>query len=157
MGARGMLKRLICIVLLVFVTFGVSVNASATDRFKWITSSDKETISYDTQTVRYYSDNGKKVDVWVLWKYTEDGAREWVNESRQNGTCKESKWDGFSYTKQHILLNSNYQMNLLYMIYYDSNGNVLNSEGSIKNKWFPLVPDSFSEDLYNTFAGFLRS
>ena len=57
-----MLKRLIYIVLLVFVTFGVSLNASAADRWQWIKWNDNVDVFVDVQTIEYdygftFSDN----------------------------------------------------------------------------------------------------
>ena len=151
-----MLKRLIYIVLLVFVTFGVSANASAENRFKWITSSDTMTVSYDTQTVRYNSNYGKTVDVWILWQFTEAGAREAIEELRKEGVAQDSKWDNFSHQMLHYSLNANYKSRINEMAYYDHEGKLLDSF-TFKQEWNNIVPRTLNEEIYNTFAGFLKS
>ena len=57
-----MLKRIFCIVLFIFFTFGVSLNASAADRWQWIKWNDNVDVFVDVQTIEYdygftFSDN----------------------------------------------------------------------------------------------------
>ena len=112
--------------LLVFASFGFSVNVSAANRFQWITSTDFVTISYDTQSVKYYSEHGKVVDVWTSWEYTDNGARKWVKEARAMEIFQNIKWDNFSRYLKHELMSKN-SSKLLEIVYYDVNGNVIES------------------------------
>lgn len=149
-----MLKKIICTLLLVFLGFGVSVNASAADRYQWIASTDEVTISYDTQTIRYNSNYDKTVDVWVLWKYTEVGARELVEGCRKDGLWKESKWDNFAYVTDHKLYTRDASKTLL-SIYYDNTGKVLHSHSDKYPEWYTIAPNTLGEAIKDTFIGFL--
>ena len=152
-GVSDLLKRIICTLLLALFSFGFSLNVSATNRYQWITSTDSETISYDTKSVTYYSTNGKVVDVWVLWEFTDEGARKFVESLR----FQEAKWDNFSYDLEHYLISKNSQK-LLKIVYYDVNGNVIkSSDFSQITKWKSIVPDSIFEAVRDKFTSFLDS
>ena len=143
--------------LLMFASFGFSMNVSAAGRYQWITSTDSVTISYDTQSSKYYSEHGKVVDAWILWKFTEYGARKYIKDGRTNGLFKEANWDGFSYYLHHILISKN-SLKILESVYYDVNGNVINSTPFDENaKWNSIVPGSLGEEIRNKFSGFLDS
>lgn len=150
-------KRIVCTLLLVLVSFGFSLNASATNRFQWIMSTDYVTISYDTRSVKYYSAHGKVVDVWTSWNYTEDGASKYVEGGRTTGLFQEAKWDNFSYSLNHMLISKNSYL-LLDVIFYDVNSNVIFSLPFNKDtKWTGFVPCSLNEKIRDKFKGFLDS
>ena len=152
-----MLKRIICTLLLVLVSFGFSVNVSASERWQWITSTDSATISYDTQSVNYYSEHGKVVDVWTIWAYTKGGARQCVKTSRANGIFQEAKWDNFSYYLRHELISKN-ASKLREIVFYDVNGKVIkSSDFSQMAKWESIVPGSILEAVRDKFTSFLDS
>ena len=151
-----MLKKIICTFLLIILVLGISAQTSAADRYKWITSTDKVTISYDTQTVRYNSNYGKTVDVWILWDYTPAGAADWVNQNRQNGYWEEAKWDKFSYSKDHWMIAKG-SIKVMTVVNYDVDGNVLSSYTYQNPNWGDVVPGSVGEAICNTFIGFLKS
>lgn len=151
-----MLKRIICTFLLFLLGLGISTPASAADRYKWITSTDKVTISYDTQTVHYNSTNGKTVDVWIIWQYTEDGAKDFVGDMRAKGLCQESKWDNFSYDLNHYLVSKN-SFAITESISYDHNGRVLFSYTKEYPKWNTIPPNTIGEAIRDVFNGFLKS
>ena len=142
--------------LLVLLGFGISANASAADRYKWITSNDEVTILYDVQSIRFDSTYGKTVDVWYLWQYNDEGARNKVERLRKKGVCQENKWDNFSYILEHDILNSNNQYKTLECVYYDAQGNVLHSLKNTYPEWQSVVPGSLGELTYNAFAVFLK-
>lgn len=153
----NLLKRIICTLLLVLVSFGFSVNVSATNRYQWITSTDSITVSYDTQSSKYYSEHGKVVDAWISWKFTKDGARKYIKNGRTNELFQEAKWDDFSYILEHNLISKN-SLKILESVYYDVNGNVINSTPFNENaKWNSIVPGSLGEEIRNKFSGFLDS
>lgn len=55
-----------------------------------------------------------------------------------------------------MLVNSNHQFDCYEVIYYDINGNVLDSV-RFKHEWDNVIPGSIGEGIYNTFSGFLKS
>ena len=140
--------------LLVFASFGFSVNVSATNRYQWIASTDSVTISYDTQSVEYSSTPVKTVDVWILWKFTKDGARNRVN----NRTIYQgAKWDNFSYYLEHDLVSKN-SLIPLEIVYYDVDGKVIKSTIFDPNdKGLSIVPNSLAEKMRDKFIGFFNS
>jgi len=151
------LKGIIFTLLLSLVSFGFSVNASATNHYQWITSTNFATVSYDTQSVKYNLACGKSVDVWISRNYTEDGARKWVKDNRAKGIYQETKWDNFSFYLEHWLVSKD-SYKTLETIYYDVNGNVLSSTPFDKNaQWENIVPSSKGEEIRNNFVGFLKS
>ena len=150
-----MLKRIISIVLLVFVTFGVLVNASAANRYQRIASNNELTVLYDTKSVEYHSNDGKTVDVWIMWQYTEDGARKFVKGNREDGYWLEKKWDKFSYSKQRWVLSKD-SYKLLQFVNYDVNDNVLNSYTNQNAEWRYFTPDTMGEAVHETFIWFLK-
>ena len=152
-----MLKRIICTLLLALVSFGFSVNVSAAERYQWITSTDSITVSYDTQSVKYDSVHGKVVDVWILWKFTNNGASKYVENNRAEGFNKEAKWDNFSFWLAHTLISKNSQK-LLEIIYYDVNGKVIDSSAyDPNNRWHDFPPGSTGEKIRDKFIGFFNS
>ena len=150
-----MLKRIICIFLLIFLGFGFSLNASAADRYQWITSTDKMTLSYDTQSVQYDS-YSKTVDVWIVWQYTEAGAKDYIEDMRASGVCQESKWDKFSHSKERWLLSKN-QFKIIGAVDYDVDGKVLYSSTDKYAKWNDIAPDTFAEAVRDQFILFIKS
>ena len=152
-----LLKKIICTLLLALFSFGFSVNVSAAERYQWITSNDSVTLSYDTRSVEYYSTPVKTVDVWILWEYTPEGARKYVEYNRANGIDKEAKWDNFSFCKFHMLISKK-SLKLLNQVYYDVDNNVIYSASFDENtKWRSIVPDTMGENIYSKFIGFLNS
>lgn len=152
-----MLKRIFCTLLLVLVSFSFSVNVSATNRYQWITSTDSATISYDTKSIRYYSTNGKVIDVWLSWEYTEDGARKLIENNRAKGLCEEEKWNNFSHNLDHWLLSKD-SYKFLESVYYDVNGYVIYS--TPYNQYAEsnhFVPGSIGEEIRDKFKSFLDS
>ena len=156
-GVSNLFKRIICTILLVLVSFGFSVNVSAAKRYQWITSTASVTISYDTRSVKYYSEHGKVVDAWILWKFTKAGARKYIKNRRTNELSQEAKWDNFSFFLAHTLISKNSQK-LLKIIYYDVNGNVIDSStfGQF-DRWDDFSPGSLGEDIRDKFIVFLNS
>ena len=157
-GVSNLFKRIICALLLVLVSFGFSLNVSASERYQWITSTDSVTVSYDTQSVKYYnSTDGKIVDVWVMFYYTEDGAKKWVNNNRTKGICQEEKWDNFSFYLEHELVSKN-SFKLLEEVAYNVNGKNIYSRPFNNNaKWNDIVHGSIVDEIHNKFIGFLNS
>ena len=152
-----LLKKIICTLLLALFSFGFSVNVSAAERFQWITSTDSITVSYDTQSSKYYSEHGKVVDAWISWKFTKDGARKYIKNGRTNELFQEAKWDDFSFFLAHTLISKNSQK-LLKIIYYDVNGNVIDSStfGQF-DRWDDFSPGSLGEDIRDKFIVFFNS
>ena len=152
-----MLKRIVCFLMLCFIMVCIPINVSATERYKWIKSTDMVTLLYDAQTVKYIANEDKTVDVWILLKYTTDGARQVIEENRANGGFIGEKWDNFSYIQEHLLFNSKRQCKLLMYLYCDTNSSVIESYTFSEYKWGDVVPGSVGEDVYNTFYAFLES
>ena len=152
-----MFKRIVCFLTLCFIMVCIPINVSATERYKWIKSTDMITLLYDTQTVKYIANEDKTVDVWILLKYTPDGAMQVIGENRANGGFKGEKWDNFSYIQEHLLFNSKRQCKLLMYLYCDTNSRVIESYNLSESKWEDVVPGSVGEDVYNTFYAFLES
>ena len=156
-GVSDLFKRIVCTLLLVLVSFGFSVNASAANRFQWIMSTDYVTISYDTQSIKYLSTPSKIVDVWVSWNYTEEGARKFLEHNRAQGRYKTEKWDDFSFYLEHLLISKT-ASKFLGAIIYDVNGNVIEQSPYGENEeWGDFVPGSNGEAIRNKFSGFLDS
>ena len=154
MGARSLLKRIICTLLLVLLGFGISVNASAADRYKWIWSTDGVTLSYDTQSFQYDSYR-KTVDVWVLWQYTEDGARKEISDNRADGYMKDAKWDNYSYSIIHYVISKN-SFKRLGSYSYDWSNKLLEAYNNKNPEWQDVVPDTMIEAIRDTFIDFLK-
>ena len=151
-----MFKRIVCFLMLWFIMFCIPINVSATERYKWIKSTDMITLSYDTQTVKCVTNEDKTVDVWILLKYTTDGAGQVIEENRANGGFHGVKWDNFSYIQEHLMFNSKRQCKLLKYLYSDTNSSVIESYTFPEPKWEDVVPGSVGEDVYNTFYVFLE-
>lgn len=152
-----MLKKLSCILLLVLFSLGFSVNAQASDRFQWITSTDNMTLSYDTKSIMYNSTDGKIIDLWLKSDYTEEGAKKEIREQRMKGLWQEAKYDSFSHTLTHILISKK-STKFLEVYHYDVSGNVLFSfDMSPYSNWTSIVPASLMEAIRDKFNIFFAS
>lgn len=129
-----MLKKIIFTILLVFFTFGVSLNASAADRWQWINSSDAESVYLDTQTITYdygYSTSKSTKPV---------GATAWVKFFEPNINKATLLQNYFSFINNTITGYS-------YAIYIDDKLEDSGTIPSYSRKEEPIIPGSFGEDV----------
>lgn len=143
------MKRIICIILLVFVTFGVSLNASAADRFQWIHSTD--TTTYKIDSLRFivtHDENWVYFDSWIILDYNAQGAANWINIRKENNLTTKG-YENLDHTLEHIIyaISKDYRIMSkdLYFADYAFDGSVLDSWTFRNSKFIDAVPKSTGE------------
>lgn len=127
------------------------------DRYYWLGSNDTETASLDTQTFRTHKgSNLIYFDSWIQFQYNEAGVQEVISDRKRAGLpiAGYEKLSKSLYHNIYSLSQSRKMYKIIQYIYYDINGNVLESYTYPSSESFQdIVPGSESE---STFHGILK-
>jgi hypothetical protein len=143
MEGQMKLKYLLSILILVF-----SANISAEGNFKLIGSSSYETLSYDTDNIRFVMEfDHLYVEAWVKHQPTLEGAKEYIQERQKDKLIIEG-FENFSYYIDHKLFSLNKMSCWIDSIDYAKDGHVLDKKYYPMQNWQPVAAGSVGEVIW---------
>ena len=145
-------KVMVLVVLLMLSSFNLA-NATETNRFIWLTSSDEFNYLFDRNSL---TRKGNITDVWLKVEYTQQG-RDFFIKSYKKDIRYTSKREVFdylidkasrtSYSMEHWQIDNN---NKLFRIFatvdYDDKGKTICSDSNI-SEWTQIIPESLGEEI----------
>ncbi len=145
-----MIKRIICMLLLVLLGFGIPSQASAADRFQWIYSNDTTAFKIDSlRLIATQDENWVYFDTWIMWDYNAQGVANWT-DVRMKHNLPTKGYENLDYTLRHniyaVSKNARVMSKTLYYADYAFDGSVLDSS-ALSSQFEDTIPDSLGETL----------
>jgi hypothetical protein len=158
-------KSTIFIFIVLFLTNFISMLYSismAKDVF--VVSDELKTMYFDENKVKYnVSKNGNKnFDVWLKIQYTQEGKKDFINNTLPNDSEIKNKFKNFDYSLIHIKYFADtakkelYQMTIEYLS-YDSNGQIIETFKDNDPQWEQIgYVDEQNSILFNKLIAFIE-
>lgn len=161
-GGEAVLKRIVCTLLLVLVTFGISLSASAEERFQWLFSSDTITFKIDSLRLIVTGDeNILYFDTWIRWDYNTQGVTNLIDLRKKNNLPTKG-YENLAYSLKHEMYSAGkdgrVMSKALYYADYAFDGSLLDSFSFYGSRFEDVIPNSVGEQLaFETFNFALKN
>lgn len=131
-------------------------------RYQWLESNEDRGVFFDTQTIKFTKTWDGKPDTQVIdvWLYTacNNGEVQETIKFRTSRKLNITGWENLSYYLDHYQFNfkTNRVIQVAY-VYYDAQGNILESNTYTRTNWEDIIPGSVGEFWITELRKFVSS